>query len=50
MTSMVYGVSATDPATIVTIAVMAGMIALLASIVPAWRAIRVDPNTALRAE
>ena len=50
MTSMVYGVSATDPATIAAIAAMAGVIALIASIVPAWRAIRVDPNTALRAE
>ena len=48
MTSLVYEVSGTDPVTYGAIAVVLGSVALVASIVPAWRATRVDPMEALR--
>jgi len=48
MTSLVYEVSGTDPVTYGGIAIVLGGVALVASIVPAWRATRVDPMEALR--
>jgi ABC-type antimicrobial peptide transport system permease subunit len=48
--SMLFGVSPHDPATLVAITVLLGSVALLACLVPAHRATRVDPMTALRAE
>ena len=50
LTSLLYGVSATDPATLAAIAGVAAVTALLACLVPALRALRVDPTTALRAD
>ncbi len=50
MTSMLYHVSATDPATFGAISVVALAIALLASLIPALRAVRLDPIRALRVE
>jgi ABC-type antimicrobial peptide transport system permease subunit len=50
MTSLLYQVSATDPATFAAIAAIALLTAALASLVPAVRALRVDPVKALRAE
>jgi putative ABC transport system permease protein len=50
LTSLLYGVSATDPATLAAIAAAAAFTALLACVVPAIRAMRVDPTSALRAE
>jgi ABC-type antimicrobial peptide transport system permease subunit len=50
MKSMLYEVSATDPATFGAICVVALGIALLASLVPALRAVRLDPIKALRIE
>ena len=50
MTSMLYEVSATDPLTFVGIGVVAILTAVLASAIPAMRAVRVDPVQALRSE
>jgi ABC-type lipoprotein release transport system permease subunit len=43
-------VSATDPATIGSVTVILAAVALLASFIPARRAMRVDPLVALKAE
>jgi len=48
--TMLYHVSPTDPATLATIAAVAVLTAVLASFLPAVRAVRVDPVAALRAE
>lgn len=48
--SMLYGVSPTDPLTFGTAALLVTAIALVASYVPARRALRVDPAEALRAD
>jgi len=46
---MVFGVSAWDPLTLGAVAGALGLVALLASLVPAYRASRLDPQTVLRA-
>ncbi len=47
LSSLVYGVSTSDPLTFAGIAVLFGVIAMLASYIPARRAARVDPVVAL---
>jgi predicted lysophospholipase L1 biosynthesis ABC-type transport system permease subunit len=48
--SMLFGVSATDPATLAAVAALMGTVALGASLVPAWRAARANSVEAMRAE
>jgi ABC-type antimicrobial peptide transport system permease subunit len=50
MAGLLYEVSPQDFATFAGSAVVLAALALAASLVPAWRATRVDPLTALRAE
>ena len=50
MSSVLYGVSALDPVTFVAVALVLMGVSLMASYIPARRAMRVDPVVALRYE
>jgi predicted permease len=50
METLVFGVSASDPLTLAAVAATLALVALVASLVPAYRALRLDPVKALRAE
>ena len=47
LSSLVFGVRATDPLTFAAVSLLLGLVALAACAVPAWRASRVHPTEAL---
>jgi putative ABC transport system permease protein len=49
MEKLVFGVSAADPLTLAVVSAALAVVALLASLVPAYRASRLDPSEVLRA-
>ena len=50
MRKLVFGVSPSDPVTLAVVAGTLALVALVASLVPAYRASRLDPLKVLRAE
>jgi ABC-type lipoprotein release transport system permease subunit len=50
MAGLLYDIRPTDTTTFAGSAVLLAAVAVAASLVPAWRATRVDPVVALRAE
>lgn len=50
MRTLLFGVSVTDPLTFASVAALLALVALLACLIPAWRAAKTDPMVALRAE
>jgi ABC-type antimicrobial peptide transport system permease subunit len=50
MAAMLFGVKPTDPMVFVSVAVLLGSVAFLASYIPARRAVSISPSVALRYE
>jgi len=50
LSALVFGVSASDPVTLAAVATTLTLVSLLSSLVPAYRALRVDPLKVLRAD
>jgi putative ABC transport system permease protein len=50
LASSIYGIAAYDPLTFAAVAALLATVALLASIIPAFRAARIEPTRALREE
>jgi putative ABC transport system permease protein len=50
VSSLVYGVQVYDPSTFAGVAIVLGLVALTACVIPARRAARVDPIVALRTD
>jgi predicted permease len=50
MSNMLYGIQPTDPLTFLGVVILLGLAALLATCVPARKATRIEPITALRSE
>ena len=50
MSTLLFGVQATDPTTYVVVSLVLGAIALVATYLPARRAARIDPSVALRTD
>jgi len=47
---LLFGVTPTDPLTVAAAAAALCVVALAASLLPAWRATRVEPTAVLRSE
>lgn len=50
MSNLLFGVSASDPLTFIVVVLLLALIALLATYIPAYRAMRLDPKVALHYE
>jgi putative ABC transport system permease protein len=50
ISGMLFGISQSDPGTYVAVTIVLGGVAVLACLIPAWRAARVDPAMTLRSE
>jgi predicted permease len=50
LAGLLYGITATDPMTIVTVVALLGAIAILACYLPAFRAMRLNPVNAIRGQ